>query len=179
MNWTLQTWSYAATIDGGKYLDAAAYYSSYGLVHGRVLAAGGAVRRGVYSLGSTGAPRSSPPTRTGGPGSATRCPSGRLLALYRGTFFYGVSRLVTWTLWAHVFARPEIDGKERVGYPFDLSWTGPWWIGSRSLPHVNPWIVAPTAIGLLFLVYWAVSRLWEPMGRAEEAKRRRQRTPVG
>ena len=32
MNWTLQTWAYAATIDGGKYLDAAAYYSSLGLV---------------------------------------------------------------------------------------------------------------------------------------------------
>lgn len=31
-NWTLQTWAYAATIDGGKYLDAAAYYSSLGLV---------------------------------------------------------------------------------------------------------------------------------------------------
>ena len=32
LNWTLQTWAYAATIDGGKYLDAAAYYSSLGLV---------------------------------------------------------------------------------------------------------------------------------------------------
>ena len=32
VNWTSQTWAYAATIDGGKYLDAAAYYSSLGLV---------------------------------------------------------------------------------------------------------------------------------------------------
>ena len=31
VNWTSQTWAYAATIDGGKYLDAAAYYSSLGL----------------------------------------------------------------------------------------------------------------------------------------------------
>ncbi len=32
LNWTLETWAYAATIGGGKYLDAAAYYSSLGLV---------------------------------------------------------------------------------------------------------------------------------------------------
>ena len=31
MNWSVQTWAYAATIEGGKYLDAAAYYSSLGL----------------------------------------------------------------------------------------------------------------------------------------------------
>ena len=31
VNWTSQTWAYAATIEGGKYLDAAAYYSSLGL----------------------------------------------------------------------------------------------------------------------------------------------------
>lgn len=32
LNWTVQTWSYAATSEGGKYLDGAAYYSSLGLV---------------------------------------------------------------------------------------------------------------------------------------------------
>ena len=32
LNWSVQTWAYAATIEGGKYLDAAAYYSSLGLV---------------------------------------------------------------------------------------------------------------------------------------------------
>ena len=32
INWTVQTWAYAATVEGGKYLDAAAYYSSLGLV---------------------------------------------------------------------------------------------------------------------------------------------------
>ena len=80
--------------------------------------------------------------------------------------------------WAHVVARPVIDGVERVGYPFDLSWTGPWWIAARSLPHVNPWIVAPVTLALLGVVYWAVSKLWEPMGRAEAASgERRPREP--
>ncbi len=32
LNWTIQTWAYAATVNGGKYLDAAAYYSSLGLM---------------------------------------------------------------------------------------------------------------------------------------------------
>ena len=32
LNWSLHTWAYAATVKGGKYLDAAAYYSSLGFV---------------------------------------------------------------------------------------------------------------------------------------------------
>ena len=32
LNWTIETWAYAATKAGGKYFDAAAYYSSFGLV---------------------------------------------------------------------------------------------------------------------------------------------------
>jgi membrane-bound metal-dependent hydrolase YbcI (DUF457 family) len=32
LNWSLRTWAYAATVHGGKYLDAASYYSSLGLV---------------------------------------------------------------------------------------------------------------------------------------------------
>ena len=43
LNWTLETWAYAATKSGGKYLDAAAYYSSLGLVDGPVLVGGRAL----------------------------------------------------------------------------------------------------------------------------------------
>ena len=32
LNWSLHTWAYAATVKGGKYLDAAAYYSSLGFM---------------------------------------------------------------------------------------------------------------------------------------------------
>ena len=60
-----------------------------------------------------------------------------------------------------------IDGVKRRGYPFDLSWTGPWWLDARSLPHVPVLIVLPVTLALLGLVYWVLSRLWEPMGRAQ------------
>ena len=101
-------------------------------------------------------------------------PERGLLALYRATFFYGVTRMISWTLWAHLLAHPtDIPGTTGPGYPFDFSWTGPWWIAARSLPHVNPWIVLPTALALLGVVYWVMSMLWEPMGRAEARKRSR------
>ena len=32
LNWSLHTWAYAATVKGGKYLDAAAYFSSLGFM---------------------------------------------------------------------------------------------------------------------------------------------------
>lgn len=98
---------------------------------------------------------------------AQRMPERALLALYRATFFYGVCRLVAWSTWAHLLATPVIDGVQRRGYPFDLSWTGPWWLEARTLPHVPPIIVLPVTLALLGLVYWAVSRLWDPMGRAQ------------
>ena len=60
-----------------------------------------------------------------------------------------------------------INGTQRRGYPFDLSWTGPWWMNAKSLPHVSPWIVLPVTLMLLGAVYWTASRLWEPMGRKE------------
>jgi len=101
-------------------------------------------------------------------------PERGLLALYRATFFYGVCRLLAWSTWAHLFARPVIDGVVHRGYPLDLSWTAPWWIVARSLPHVNPWIVLPCALALLAAVYVAMILLWEPMGRAQEAHRARR-----
>jgi hypothetical protein len=75
--------------------------------------------------------------------------------------------MIAWFTYAHVLVHPTIDGTQRRGYPIDLSWTGPWWIEAKSLPHVNPWIVLPTVLVLLGAVYWAASRLWEPMGRNE------------
>jgi hypothetical protein len=45
-------------------------------------------------------------------------PMGALLVLYRAAFFYGSSRWIAWTLWAHVIHH----------YPYDLSWGGPHWL---------------------------------------------------
>jgi hypothetical protein len=45
-------------------------------------------------------------------------PRGALIVLYRAAFFYGTSRWIAWTIWAHVIHH----------YPYDLSWGGPHWV---------------------------------------------------
>ncbi len=173
INWTLRTWAYAATVSGGKYLDAAAYYSSLGLVMDLfwlvvVLFSWRVLTREFWRTQVV----------TADPGVwawfGMWLPERGLLALYRATFFYGVCRLVAWSTWAHVVARPVIDGIVHRGYPLDLSWTGPWWIVARTLPHVNVWIVLPCTLALLAAVYAVMMRLWEPMGRAQAAFRARR-----
>jgi hypothetical protein len=99
-----------------------------------------------------------------------RIPERGLLALYRATFFFGVCRMVGWNLYAHVFATPTINGVKRRGYPFDLSWTGPWWTKAKSLPHVNPLIVMPVVIMMLITLYWTLGKLWDRMGAAERVR---------
>jgi hypothetical protein len=47
-----------------------------------------------------------------------------------------------------VLAHPTIDGVERRGHPLDLSWTWPWWLDARQLPHVDPLITIVTAVVL-------------------------------
>jgi hypothetical protein len=97
-------------------------------------------------------------------------PERGLIALYRATFFYGICRMISWSLWARLFADAkkyaDFDVTSR-GFPIDLSWTGPYWLDARSLGHVNPWIAYPAALTLLGLLYLVVFRLWEPMGRKQ------------
>lgn len=162
LNWSLHTWKYAATVEGGKYLDAAAYYSSLGLAMDLfwlavVLASWRVFTREYWRTQVVAAD----PHAWAWFG---RFLSERgLLALYRGVFFYGVCRLVAWSTWAHLVARPVIEGVERFGYPFDLSWNGPWWIAQRELDQVSPWIVAPVTLALLVAVYGTASALWDRM----------------
>ena len=166
LNWTTETWAYAATKSGGKYLDAAAYYSSLGLMMDLfwlvvVLFSWRVLTREYWRTQIV------PADPHIWSWLAQRMPERAMLALYRATFFYGVCRMLAWAGWAHIFARPVIEGVKRIGYPFDLSWTGPGWLDARSLPHVSPLIVLPVTLALLGLVYWVMSKLWEPMGRAE------------
>jgi len=176
VNWTSQTWAYAATIEGGKYLDAAAYYSSLGLAMDVfwlivVLFSWRVLTREHWRTNVV-------PADAGVWAFLSRyLPERGLLAVYRSIFFYGVCRMIAWTSWAHLVARPIIDGVARIGYPFDLSWTGPHWIPALSLRHVDPWLAYPVAIGLFALVFVAVSKLWEPMGRSEQ-RHRAARTPA-
>jgi membrane-bound metal-dependent hydrolase YbcI (DUF457 family) len=171
LNWSTQTWAYAATVDGGKYLDAAAYYSSLGLVMDVfwlvvVLVGWRVLTREYWRVNIV------PADARVWAFFARFLPERGLIALYRATFFYGICRLISWSVWARVVAEPTIDGVQRRGFPIDLSWTGPWWLDARSLPHVSPWIAFPMALVLLGLVYWVLSKLWEPMGRAEADRRR-------
>jgi membrane-bound metal-dependent hydrolase YbcI (DUF457 family) len=169
-SFTFETWSYAATSEGGKYLDAAAYYSSLGLVMdlfwlGVVLMSWRVLTREFWRT------KVVPADAHGWAFLGRYLPERALLALYRATFFYGLCRVIAWSSWAHLLARPVIDGVERFGYPFDLSWNGPWWIEPRSLPHVDVWMVVVGLAALLVLVYGSAIRLWEPMGRAEARAR--------
>jgi membrane-bound metal-dependent hydrolase YbcI (DUF457 family) len=173
LNWTVETWSYAATISGGKYLDAAAYYSSLGLVMdlfwlGVVLASWRVLTREFWRTSVV------PADPHAWAWLSRFMPERAVLALYRATFFYGVCRLVSWSAWAHLIADPVIDGVRHDGYPLDLSWTGPWWIEARSLPHVSPWLVPFGVAVLLVATYVVAGRLWEPMARAEAAARERR-----
>lgn len=165
-SFTLRLWAYGATATGGKYLDAAAYYSSLGLVADAVwlvalLLSWQALTRERWRTEVVPAE----PHLWARLGAFM--PERAMLALYRGLFFFGLCRMIAWTLWAHVLARPVVEGRVRSGYPFDLSPGGPWWMTARSLGHVDPWLVIPANIAVLVGVYALAITLWEPMGRAE------------
>jgi membrane-bound metal-dependent hydrolase YbcI (DUF457 family) len=171
INWSLHTWKYAATVEGGKYLDAAAYYSSLGLAMDvfwlLVVLAGWRVLTREYWRTQV-VPADPHVWAWLGKWLDDRA----LLALYRSVFFYGVCRLVAWTTWAHLIAQPVINGVKYRGYPFDLSWNGPWWIAGRQLPQVAVWTVAPVTLALLALVYWVTgSVLWDRMAPKDPAAR--------
>lgn len=111
---SLGLWAYAG--EAGRYLDAAAYYSSLGVVMDVLIL-------GVMLLGwrvfTTGYFRT-----VVVPGDAVlqwlshRVPERALVALYRGSLFYGTTRLLFWTTWTHVLN----------GYEWDISPGGPGWI---------------------------------------------------
>ena len=118
LNWTLRTWGYGASVDGGKYLDAAAYYSSLGLVMDLfwlvvVLCSWHVLDPGVLADASGSRRRAHL-----GVVQATSFPTADFYALYRSIFFYGVARLIAWSIWAHILsARPVIDGVQRQRLP--------------------------------------------------------------
>jgi hypothetical protein len=165
LNWTVRTWAYAATVGGGKYLDARVLQQPRP-GDGPLLARGGAASWRVLTADYWR--REVVPADARGWAALGRVlPERALLALYRPTFFYGLCRMVAWTAWAHLLARPVIDGVRRQGYPFDLSWTGPWWMPQATLPHV-PVLLVPVGVAvLLAAVYGVAGWLWEPMGAAE------------
>ena len=98
-----------------------------------------------------------------------RClPERGLLALYRATFFYGLCRMIAWSAWAHLVARPVIDGV-RTSTVIRSTCRGRGRGGSkpRSLHHVSPWVVLPVTLAFLAAIYFAIAKLWDRMGRRD------------
>jgi hypothetical protein len=162
LNWSLHTWAYAATVSGGKYLDAAAYYSSLGFVMDLfwlvvVLASWRVLTREWWRT------KVVPADPFVWSWLGQWFDDRGLLAIYRSVFFYGVCRMIAWSTWAHLVAEPVINGVKHHGYPMDLSWNGPWWVTHVTLPHVTPLIVLPSALALLGFVYLVANTLWDRM----------------
>jgi membrane-bound metal-dependent hydrolase YbcI (DUF457 family) len=107
-------WAYAG--ETGRYVDGAAYFSSLGFawdgfwialvaLHWRVLTAE-YFRSEVMPHDPVWA------------WAGRWLPEEALLVVYRGAYFYGVTRWIAWLAWAHVLH----------SYEFDLSWGGPHWV---------------------------------------------------
>jgi hypothetical protein len=110
----LDAWAYAGQT--GRMTDAAAYFSGlggmwdlvwivYGLFAWRVL-----THEYFFKFVA-------PADRFWG-WAGTLLPGLVLLTLYRTAFFYGTSRWIAWSIWAHVVH----------DYPYDLTWGGPHWV---------------------------------------------------
>jgi membrane-bound metal-dependent hydrolase YbcI (DUF457 family) len=149
-NFSIGTWAYAAT-PGGKYLDARAYYSSFGFVMDalwlvillmtwRVL-----TERYWREVVVPADPKV-------WAWMGRRLPDRALLAAYRATFFYGLCRLIAWTSWAHLLHPDRLRG-------WDLTWGGPDWIPAFSLTHTSAWGAAGVAVVFAVAIVAAVSRI--------------------
>ncbi|MBI1885122.1 MAG: metal-dependent hydrolase [Chloroflexi bacterium] len=107
-------WAYAG--EAGRFLDAAAYFSSLGFAWDGFWLAMVLLNWRVLTLDYFRAevlPRD-PFWKLVG----KVFPESAQLVLYRGAFFYGTTRWIAWLIWAHVLH----------SYAFDLSWGGPFWI---------------------------------------------------
>lgn len=156
---TISMWKHAAA--EGRYGDAAAYYSSLGGVWDliwlvvTVLFARQALRAGYFRNVIVPAD----PHTWAWLHRTLRLPEEGLLLLYRGLFFYGLGRMVSWFLYARFGART----------PFEPIWGGPRYVTGNDLSDAGALEVAVrTGIGgVLFVAFlwlcWVTfgRRLWE------------------
>jgi len=152
-NFSIGTWAYAAT-PGGKYLDARAYYSSFGFVMDAlwlvILLKSWKVLTERYWREVI-----VPADPKVWAWMGRRMPQRVLLAAYRATFFYGLCRLIAWTSWAHLLHPDSLRG-------WNLTWGGPDWIPSFKLSDVSPWVALLVAIGFGVAIVVAVGRILGP-----------------
>jgi hypothetical protein len=113
-HFNLGAWAYAGQT--GRMTDAAAYFSGLGGMWDAVFI--------VYGLFSWRVLTQSYFFRYVAPAdrfwgwAGKLLPGLVLLMLYRTAFFYGTSRWIAWSIWAHVVH----------DYPYDLTWGGPHWV---------------------------------------------------
>lgn len=126
-------WAYAGQT--GRFTDAGAYFSGLGWVWDGVWV--------VWGLLSISVLTRSYFERTVEPADSTWTwgrrflPTVAILALYRASFFYGVTRWTAWLIWAHVLNNFE----------FDVSWGGPHWVPALV---VAPFQALSPSLGALF-----------------------------
>jgi hypothetical protein len=161
LNFSIGTWKYAATVSGGKNLDAAAYYSSFGFVMDVfwlviVLLSWRVLTREYWRTQIV------PADPKAWAWLGRRMPEPMLLAFYRATFFYGVCRLIAWTTWAHVIE----------GFRWDLHWDGPFWMPKVTLDHMPAAVVLGVAALGAALMFAIVDRIvrWEPAREQEPVR---------
>lgn len=164
-------WAYAATAEGGKYLDGAAYYSSWGFAmdafwFGVALTAWRCLTTMYWKTQIVGA------DPTAWAWLARRIPERALVTLYRAWFFYAACRFVAWTSWAHVIE----------DFEWDFSWGGPSWIPQAQLSHPDP-VAALVALTCCLLVVWvavtAILRAGDPRPEVTRRIRRARRGSGG
>lgn len=132
---SIGAWAYAGQT--GRYADAAAYFSSFGFVWDGIWVVIGLLswqvlkREYFYDV----------IVAADGAWSwlLKRFPEYLVLALYRGSFFYGITRWTAWLIWAHVLH----------SYNFDLTWGGPYWVDAvtSAVVDVTGPCTCPTCCG--------------------------------
>lgn len=113
-HFTVGAWAYAGQT--GRFTDAAAYFSGLGFVFEGFWIVLGLLYWRTLTRSYFHATVASADGLW--PWLGRRLPETALLALYRASFFYGVTRWIAWLIWAHVVNR----------YPFDITWGGPHWV---------------------------------------------------
>jgi len=157
-HYSIGAWAYAA--QEGRYGDAAAYYSSLGVVwdvfwFGVALWSFNVFSRQFFT-------EQVEPADTTWDWLRRRFSfsDGSLVAIYRAWFVYGAVRVVAWFLWARLL------NPRRSVETVDFSWGGPAWVQKVSFPPAN-WgdLITNTAVGAAGLTLFMVV-IWRLVGKS-------------
>lgn len=146
-NFSIGTWSYGAQV--GEDHDAAAYFSSLGFATDVVwllvllLFARQVLSRRYFEEVVQGADPA-PWAWLG-----RHFPDVVLVALYRAMFFYGVTRLAAWSVWAHVI----------TDHDWDLTWGGPYWLVKVPASTQSVWwlLIGSLGVAAAFFSLWRIA----------------------